>query len=77
MCHGRDGRGESEVARRFAAAGFVAPVDFSTSRVQQRSDGELYWIITNGLGNMPPFGDLLTEEQTWSAVYVIRESRGP
>lgn len=76
MCHGKDGRGESEVARRFAAAGFVPPVDFTSARAQQRSDGQLYWIVTHGLGNMPPFNELLTEDQTWSVVHIIREVQG-
>ena len=34
------------------------------------------WIIVNGLGNMPTFGDLLTDDDVWSAVYAIREVQG-
>lgn len=76
MCHGQDGRGESYVAQRFAGAGLVPPVDLASSRVRDRTDGELYWIVNYGLGGMPPFRDLLTEEQTWAAVHRIREVQG-
>jgi mono/diheme cytochrome c family protein len=75
-CHGKDGHGQSVVAEHFRARGFVPPVDFTSQRAQSRSDGQLYWIIVNGLGNMPPFGDLLTDEDVWSAVYAIREVQG-
>jgi mono/diheme cytochrome c family protein len=75
-CHGRDGHGQSVVAEHFRARGFVAPVDFSSARAQNRTDGELYWIIVNGLGNMPPFGDILQDDDIWSTVYAIREVQG-
>lgn len=76
MCHAKDGHGDSVVAAHFRARGFVPPVDFSSSRAQSRTDGQLYWIIVNGLGNMPPFGDLLQDDDVWSAVHVIREVQG-
>ena len=75
-CHGKDGHGDSVVAEHFKARGFVPPVDFTSARAQGRSDGQLYWIIVNGLGNMPTFGDLLTDDDVWSAVYAIREVQG-
>ncbi len=75
-CHGRNGDGQSVVAEHFKARGFVPPVDFRDTRAQGRADGELYWIIVNGLGNMPPFGDLLPDDDVWSAVYAVREIQG-
>ncbi|MBI4491336.1 MAG: cytochrome c [Chloroflexi bacterium] len=77
LCHGQDGHGQSVVAQYFAQAGFVPPVDFASQRVRARADGQLYWIVTNGLGNMPPFANLLAEEERWMVVYVIREVQGP
>jgi mono/diheme cytochrome c family protein len=73
MCHGADGRGQSLVAGYFRAAGQVPPVDFAGDRVRGRSDGQLYWIVINGLGNMPPFDDLLDEADIWALVHLIRE----
>ncbi len=77
MCHGADGHGDSPVAAYFRAAGVVPPVDFASPRVRGRSDGQLYWLVTNGIGNMPPFRDLLTDEQVWSLVDYIRSVQGP
>ena len=34
----------------FQAAGTSVPVDFAGQRVQARKEGELFWIVTNGLG---------------------------
>lgn len=76
VCHGQNGNGQSFVAERFRAARTVAPADLTSSRVRGRSDGELYWIITNGMGNMPPFGDLLTDDEVWSVVLQVRELQG-
>jgi len=75
-CHGRNGDGQSVVAEHFKARGFVPPVDFRAQRAQSRADGELYWAIVNGVGNMPPFGDLLQDDDIWSVVHVVREVQG-
>jgi mono/diheme cytochrome c family protein len=72
MCHGPNGDGQSIIAGYFRAAGVVPPVDFDSDRVRARTDGQLYWIVANGLGNMPPFGSLLTEEELWTVVHFIR-----
>jgi mono/diheme cytochrome c family protein len=76
MCHGADGHGQGPIAQYFAAANAVPPVDFASERVRGRTDGQIYWIVANGLGNMPAFGELLTEEELWSVVHVIREVQG-
>jgi mono/diheme cytochrome c family protein len=72
MCHGQDGHGQGPVAHYFSDAGVVPPVDFATARVHARTDGQLYWILANGLGGMPAFGRLLTDEQLWLLVQAIR-----
>jgi mono/diheme cytochrome c family protein len=75
MCHGPKGDGQSVIAGFFKGAGVVPPVDFAGERARARSDGQLYWIVANGLGNMPPFGSLLTEEELWTVVHFIREAQ--
>jgi mono/diheme cytochrome c family protein len=72
LCHGPDGRGDSLVAERFRAAGEIPPINLSSDRVRGRTDGQLYWLIGNGIGNMPPFGSLLTEEELWQVVGFVR-----
>ncbi len=76
VCHGGSGNGKSFVQERFATAKLVEPTDLTSSRVRNRTDGELYWIINNGLGNMPPFRELLTEDQVWNLVLQIRDLQG-
>ena len=76
ICHGADGRGQSYVAERFAAAQVLRPVNLAEARARDRTDGQLYWLVTNGVGNMPPFADLLTENERWSLVHVIRDVQG-
>jgi mono/diheme cytochrome c family protein len=81
MCHGVDGRGHGPVAESFQRArdtglAPVPPVDLTGDRVRARLDGQLYWIVTNGLGNMPAFRALLTEDDVWAVVHFIRMVQG-
>jgi mono/diheme cytochrome c family protein len=76
VCHGADAHGTGPVAERFAAASANPPADLTSQRVRSRSDGQLHWIVTNGLGNMPSFGDLLNDDQRWMLVQVIRGYQG-
>jgi mono/diheme cytochrome c family protein len=81
MCHGVNGRGQNDdpkpaVGARFAALGYIHPVDFQSQRVRSRSDGELWWLITHGIGNMPPFGSLISDDDRWVLVHMIREVQG-
>jgi mono/diheme cytochrome c family protein len=75
MCHGRDGHAQSVTADAFRAAGAVPPVDFAAPRVRDRTDGQLYWIIANGLGGMPAFGDLLSDADLWTVVLFVRQAQ--
>lgn len=71
-CHGPEGRGDGRIAQYFQSAQLPPPVDFASVRARSRSDGQLYFIIANGLGNMPSFGRLLTPDERWHLVYFIR-----
>jgi mono/diheme cytochrome c family protein len=70
-CHGVDGHGQGPVASYFSP---VRPVDFRSDRVRNRMDGQLFWIVANGLGNMPAFRDLLSEKDLWTVVLFVRHS---
>jgi mono/diheme cytochrome c family protein len=72
-CHGDAGDGQGRVAGYFSP---VKPVDLRSDRVHNRTDGELFWIIANGLGNMPAFRDLLSEQELWTAVLYVRQVQG-
>jgi mono/diheme cytochrome c family protein len=70
-CHGADGHGQGPVASYFSP---VRPVDFRSERVRNRTDGQLFWIVANGLGNMPAFRDLLSEQDLWTVVLFVRDA---
>jgi mono/diheme cytochrome c family protein len=75
MCHGSDGRGEGPLASYYTQnpAASVPPTDLAAPRVRARADGQLYWLLAEGIGNMPPYGTLLTEQELWTVVHAIRE----
>jgi mono/diheme cytochrome c family protein len=69
MCHGATGDGQGDLATRF---GYEIP-DFSQSSVQQgRTDGEWFFILTNGHGKMSGEGKRLSETTRWNLVNYIR-----
>jgi mono/diheme cytochrome c family protein len=71
-CHGNDGRGDTELGRGL----YPRAPDMTLPATQELSDGELYWIIENGvrLTGMPAWGDPGAEggEESWELVQFIR-----
>jgi mono/diheme cytochrome c family protein len=72
-CHGNDGRGKTLIGRGL----YPKPPDMTESGTQQLSDGELYYIIENGvrLTGMPAFGEEAGNDQnkeSWELVHFIR-----
>ncbi|CAN5448478.1 hypothetical protein BH09CHL1_BH09CHL1_37000 [soil metagenome] len=74
-CHGATGQGldEGESPEHGHTGG--GDRDLTTSQSQQLSDGDLYTLITSGIGGteMPSFGIALTDEQRWEIVLLIRD----
>jgi len=66
-CHGASGKGDGVAA----AALNPKPADWTSSRVQSESDGELFWKISNGRGPMPPWKHL-PENDRWAVIRYIR-----
>jgi mono/diheme cytochrome c family protein len=66
-CHGPMGKGDGAAA----VALNPKPADWTSSRVQEESDGELFWKISNGRGAMPPWKHL-PETDRWAIVRYIR-----
>jgi mono/diheme cytochrome c family protein len=77
-CHGTAGDGRGPVAAYYVnnPVAAVPPIALDSPRVRARTDGQLWWIIRNGLGNMPPYADLLTDEEVWLTVHFIRAVQG-
>jgi mono/diheme cytochrome c family protein len=71
-CHANDGSGST----LFGKGLYPKPPDMRASATQEKSDGELYYIIENGvrLSGMPAFGERSGTEdaETWHLVVFIR-----
>ncbi len=72
VCHGNDGAGDTAFGRGL----YPPPPDMREASTQELSDGELFWIIRNGIRftGMPAFGSAPAEEdeETWQLVQFIR-----
>ena len=69
-CHALDGSGNTALGRNL----YPPAPDMRAAYVQTLADGELYYIITNGVRftGMPAWGGEHTPEQTWQLVAFIR-----
>ena len=70
-CHANDGSGETEIGQRF----YPKVPDMRLPATQALTDGELYWIIENGvrLTGMPAWGTGGDNDlDTWKVVHFIR-----
>jgi mono/diheme cytochrome c family protein len=73
ICHGNDGSGQTAMGRGM----YPKPPDLRSGQTQERSDGEIFWIIENGvrLTGMPAFGNSgehRDSEDSWKLVHFIR-----
>src|SRR6202049_5035160 len=69
-CHSNDGGG----ATLFGKGLYPKPPDLRAAGTQNKSDGELYYTIDNGVRfrGMPAFSEAHTAAQTWRLVLFIR-----
>jgi len=71
-CHANDGSGDTEMGRNF----FPKAPDMRLAATQDLTDGELFWIIENGIRftGMPAWstGTKDGEEASWHLVHFIR-----
>lgn len=73
-CHDGTGNGEGMVKKRAVAGGAAAfvPPTFHQDRLRHAPDGQLFATITNGKGNMPPYGMQIPESDRWAIVSYVR-----
>lgn len=71
MCHGLDGQ---NTGVPFATKMSPPVADLASARVQHYTDGQLKWIIDNGIRftGMPGWKGILTDEEAWNIVRYIR-----
>ena len=70
VCHGAPGGDEGEIGQGLNPP----PPDLTLPRVQERSDGELFWIVGNGIRTtgMPAFSPTHKPEELWKIMAFIR-----
>lgn len=66
LCHGADGRSSTTLGKQLQAA------NLRSKEVQKKSDAELHKVVHDGNGNMPPFGDQLTDDEINHVIKYIR-----
>lgn len=69
LCHGENGNGKGDVVAdlKLTLKDYTDP-----AALKDLSDGELFYIIKNGKGQMPPEGDRLKPEEAWNMVILVR-----
>src|SRR6266403_3311044 len=74
ICHGNDGGGDTQIGHGL----YPKPPDLRADETQKLSDGDIFWIIENGvrLTGMPAFGGAGSEhgntDSSWKLVRFIR-----
>jgi mono/diheme cytochrome c family protein len=70
-CHGLDGQ---NTGVPFADAMSPPVPSLKSERVQAYSDGQIHWVITNGIfpSGMPAAQGILTDDEVWDIVIYIR-----
>jgi mono/diheme cytochrome c family protein len=68
MCHGDNGDGKGDMASDIKNI-----TDFTNPDVQKSAtDGEWFYVIRKGKGDMPPEGPRAKDEEVWNIVNYIR-----
>ncbi len=69
MCHGKEGDGKGDLAGDMK----LQLNDWrDASSIEKMTDGELFWIISNGKGKMLGEGDRTSEKMRWNFVNLVR-----
>lgn len=75
LCHGPDGKGATLLGRNL----HPPASDLTSPQVQSYTDGQLYWIISEGIrfSGMPAGRTYSTEQQIWQVVLHLRRLPRP
>jgi mono/diheme cytochrome c family protein len=66
-CHGATGDGKSDVAKDMKL-----PDLSDSAALKDRTDGEIFYVLKNGRGDMPSEGDRVKPEKLWDLVNYTR-----
>jgi len=71
QCHGATGDGKTDTGKKMKIPDLSDP-----AVLKDRSDGELFYVIKNGRGQMPLEGDRVKAEEIWDLVNYVRVLAG-
>jgi len=67
-CHGLEGKGDGPASKELNPK----PADHTSIKIQQQSDGVIFWKLSKGRGAMVPYEQSLSKQQRWKLVCYIR-----
>jgi mono/diheme cytochrome c family protein len=67
ICHGKEGDAKGDMPDMKGITDFTDP-----AAMKDRTDGELFYIIKKGKGDMPPEGDRAKTDDLWNLVNYVR-----
>jgi mono/diheme cytochrome c family protein len=68
-CHGDTGYGDGPAGGSMG----IRPANFHDQMVIKQKDGAIFWKLSNGNGNMPPYKEILSEKERWQLISFVRE----
>jgi putative copper export protein/mono/diheme cytochrome c family protein len=68
-CHGEDGEGDGPLATELP----IVPPDLASPDIVTRPEGDLFWSLTMGAGEMPSFAALAVKQRWDLVVYLLAQ----
>jgi len=74
ICHGEDGKSKTDVA----ASMKKKPTDLTAKEMRGITDGEIYWVLTNGVAKngMPGFKTKANDKERWQMTVYVKHLMG-
>ena len=72
-CHGADAKGVGPVVQH----GFAPPPNLYRGQTQDKTDAQLFEVVTSGVNTMPGYGPQLSHEDRWKVILHVRSFRQP
>ena len=72
-CHGADAKGVGPVVKH----GFPPPPPLAREQTQDKTDAQLFEVVSQGVQTMPPYAFQLTPEDRWKVILHVRSFRRP
>jgi len=76
MCHGEKGEGNGAVALMPTSCRSTLPDLTKAGTLKDRTDGDLFAILSQGSDTMPGLEKVLDEKQRWDLVNFLRATSG-